>query len=103
MPAATATAAPEEDKAVRFAQRFGHSGSGKLIHAEVERHNIHAFFLGRWFDGQSWALMTCVAASSDEPFGEVDNATPERRDPVERHSTVGSRTRVAGSNPECQH
>src|SRR5215472_10057643 len=28
----------------------------------------------RWFDGQSWALMTCAAAPSDEPFGEVDNA-----------------------------
>jgi hypothetical protein len=37
----------DRDKAIWFAQRYGSPGSGKLIHAEVEWHNVHAFFQGR--------------------------------------------------------
>jgi hypothetical protein len=37
----------DRDNAVWFARRFGRSGSGKLIHAEVERHSVHAFFQRR--------------------------------------------------------
>jgi hypothetical protein len=37
----------DRDKAVWFAQRFGPPGTGKLVHAEVKRHRVHAFFQGR--------------------------------------------------------
>jgi hypothetical protein len=36
----------DRDKAVWFAQRFDLPES-KLIHAEVKRQNVHAFFQGR--------------------------------------------------------
>jgi len=37
----------DREKAVWFARRFRHRGSGKLIHAQIERDNVHAFFQGR--------------------------------------------------------
>jgi hypothetical protein len=37
----------EVRRGVWFARRFRHRGSGKLIHAQIERDNVHAFFQGR--------------------------------------------------------
>jgi hypothetical protein len=37
----------DRDKAVWFAQRFGGGRAGRLVHAQVERSHVHAFFQGR--------------------------------------------------------
>jgi hypothetical protein len=37
----------DRDKVVWFAQRFAMGRGGRLIHADVERRNVHAFFQRR--------------------------------------------------------
>jgi hypothetical protein len=37
----------DHEKALWFARRFGFRGPGRLVHAEVARRDVHAFFSGR--------------------------------------------------------
>ena len=56
----------DRDKAVWFAQRFGHGRHSKLIHAEVRRRDVHAFFQVR---GESEIVASDVRTLKIETLG----------------------------------